>query len=178
MTTIGQRISKIIETSCITKTAFANALNITPAYVSKMINKDFVPSDRLIEDICTKFNISEKWLLDGEGDMLVPSPENAIDALTSEYSLSSLERIMLSKYLKLSEQQRASFWNFMQDSFYEYLEKNDETTHSDFAASAAPKLSIDERLAIIREQMELEERAAANLSASRRDDLDGESKVG
>ena len=56
-----ERIALLIEESGMTKTAFAQKLNITQPYVSKLL-KTGSPSDRLIEDICEQFEISEEWL--------------------------------------------------------------------------------------------------------------------
>lgn len=72
MDTISKRIVILIETKGITRTQFAEALNVAPAYVSKIINKNYMPSDRVIEDICRKYAVSEQWLRTGAGDMFVP----------------------------------------------------------------------------------------------------------
>lgn len=69
--TISERINKIIETKSIAKINFAKILNVTPAYISKIINKGAVPSDRLIDDICEKFSVNEEWLRTGNGDMFI-----------------------------------------------------------------------------------------------------------
>lgn len=69
MKEIGIRIKDVIETKSISKTDFANTLNISQAYVSKIINKGSVPSARLIEDICEKFHVNEDWLRNGNGEM-------------------------------------------------------------------------------------------------------------
>lgn len=66
MERMGERISLLIEKLGITKTAFADKLNITQPYVSKLL-KNGKPSDRLIEDICEKFNVNEDWLRNGSG---------------------------------------------------------------------------------------------------------------
>lgn len=65
--TISERILEIINQKKITRTDFANTLNITQAYVSKIINKGAIPSERLIEDICEKFSVNEEWLRTGKG---------------------------------------------------------------------------------------------------------------
>lgn len=65
--TISERILEIINKKKITRTDFANTLNITQAYVSKIINKGAIPSERLIEDICEKFGINKEWLRTGAG---------------------------------------------------------------------------------------------------------------
>ncbi len=69
MTQIGERIGKIIEEKGISNADFARILNISPAYVSKLIHHKGIPSERLLEDICEKFDVSEEWLCSGAGQM-------------------------------------------------------------------------------------------------------------
>ena len=68
---ISERIAKVIEQTGMTKTAFAEKLNITQAYVSKISIGNKVPSDRTILDICREFDVNEYWLRTGEGEMFI-----------------------------------------------------------------------------------------------------------
>ncbi len=69
MNELSNRILTILDSKQISRTEFAKELNVTQAYVSKMINKGAIPSDRLIEDICEKFGVREEWLRFGTGEM-------------------------------------------------------------------------------------------------------------
>lgn len=74
MDCLGERLGLLIEKLGITKTAFAEKLNITQPYVTKLL-RNGNPSDRLIEDICEKFNVNEDWLRTGSGgeeNMFIP----------------------------------------------------------------------------------------------------------
>ncbi len=71
MNTIGDRIDAIIKEKGITKTKFAETLCVSQAYISKITIKGSIPSERLIEDICEKFEVSKEWLLTGEGNMFI-----------------------------------------------------------------------------------------------------------
>ena len=71
MNDLSDRILILLNVEQISRTEFAKMLNVTQAYVSKMINKGAIPSDRLIEDICEKFNVREEWLRYGTGAMHV-----------------------------------------------------------------------------------------------------------
>ena len=75
MDTINKRIEMLINDLHITKTAFADKLKVTQAYISKLINVGGNPSDRLIEDICEKYNVNEEWLRSGTGEMFRIIPE-------------------------------------------------------------------------------------------------------
>ena len=74
MDAFGERIENLIKQLGITKTKFAEKLSVSQPYISKIIISGYVPSDRLIEDICEKFNANEKWLRTGEGEMFIRKP--------------------------------------------------------------------------------------------------------
>lgn len=71
METMGERISALIKHLGLTKTDFASKINLSKAYTSQICSGDRMPSDRTILDICRVFDVSERWLRDGVGDMLV-----------------------------------------------------------------------------------------------------------
>lgn len=71
MNLIGSRIEELVSTLNITKTAFAEKIKVTQPYISKLISGNGIPSDRLIEDICEKFDVDENWLRTGEGEMYI-----------------------------------------------------------------------------------------------------------
>lgn len=71
MTSIADRITECIKASGLTKTAFAERINVGQPFVSKIASGASVPSDRTISDICREFNVNELWLRTGEGDMFV-----------------------------------------------------------------------------------------------------------
>lgn len=70
MSTIADRIMEIVEANGGNMSEFARRIGVTPAYISKLNNeRDRVPSDRTISDICQEFNVNEIWLRYGEGEM-------------------------------------------------------------------------------------------------------------
>lgn len=62
------RINFLIQNLNISKTKFAERLNITPAFVSQLCAGVREPSDRTIQDICREFGCDEVWLRTGEGE--------------------------------------------------------------------------------------------------------------
>lgn len=69
MSQISKRIARVVDENCRgNKSAFARALNITPAFAAQLYNGQREPSDRTIADICQKFGVSRLWLETGEGD--------------------------------------------------------------------------------------------------------------
>ena len=70
MNTFSDRIDRLIQDKTGgNKSKFARKLNVTPAYISKLCkDKENIPSDRTIADICREFNVNEDWLRTGRGD--------------------------------------------------------------------------------------------------------------
>ncbi len=68
---LNERIKEIIQAKGMKKTAFAERLNVSQAFVSQMCSGTSQPSDRTISDICREFNVSEDWLRTGEGEMFI-----------------------------------------------------------------------------------------------------------
>lgn len=66
---ICERFSKIRAMLGMKQGDFANELKLTQGHVSDIENKRKGVSDRVIEILCLKFNISETWLRTGEGEM-------------------------------------------------------------------------------------------------------------
>ena len=68
METINDRISWCVKDSELTKTAFAEKINVGQSFISQLCSGSKTPSDRTIADICREFNISEVWLRTGDGE--------------------------------------------------------------------------------------------------------------
>ncbi len=67
--TIGSRISHLIEALGLNKSKFAAKIGISPASVSTICSGKNGVSGQTVKVICSVFDVSEKWLLDGEGEM-------------------------------------------------------------------------------------------------------------
>ncbi|BFL38664.1 helix-turn-helix transcriptional regulator [Clostridia bacterium UC5.1-1D1] len=66
MNTINDRIAYIVEQSGLSKTAFADKINVSQQYISKLIRSGN-PSNSTIADICDTFHVNREWLETGEG---------------------------------------------------------------------------------------------------------------
>ena len=88
MVGLNDRISSVIETLGMKKTAFAERLNVSQAFVSQLCSGVKQPSDRTISDICREFNVNEEWLRNGTGEMF---SEKTIDQELSEFAADLME---------------------------------------------------------------------------------------
>lgn len=76
MEALNERINTLISTLGIRKTAVADRLNVSQAFVSQLCTGKTNPSDRTISDICREFNVNEEWLRTGDGEMFKPKSRN------------------------------------------------------------------------------------------------------
>ena len=68
---LNERINAIIREKGMTKTAFADRINVSQAFVSQICSGASQPSERTIADICREFNVNEEWLRTGKGEMFI-----------------------------------------------------------------------------------------------------------
>ena len=65
---LKDRINHLIQTLNISKTKFAERLNISQGFVSQLCGGAREPSDRTIQDICREFGCNDVWLRPGEAE--------------------------------------------------------------------------------------------------------------
>lgn len=80
---MNNRIVQLRKSREWTQDEFAEKMGISKNYVSLIENGKKKPSDRLISDICREFNVNEKWLRDGIGDMY-DIPDDEVASVVSE----------------------------------------------------------------------------------------------
>ena len=125
MDAFGERIENLIKQLGITKTKFAEKLSVSQPYISKIIISGYVPSDRLIEDICEKFNANEKWLRTGEGEMFIRKTRSEtiadfmVDMLNEEEP--SYKRRLIEALAELSTDE----WKLLENITLKKKEKKD-----------------------------------------------------
>ena len=76
MNHLNERINYLIKSLGMKKTAFAEKLNVSQAFVSQLCSGVKQPSERTIQDICTKFNVNEEWIRTGKGEIFIRLSRN------------------------------------------------------------------------------------------------------
>lgn len=115
MGNINDRIAMVVEKSNLSKTAFAERINVSQQYISKL-TKQGIPSDRTIADICREFNVSEIWLRTGEGEMFIQlsDDEEFLQIMTDiQVSDDPFIRSILKAYWLLSDEKKAVIREFV-----------------------------------------------------------------
>lgn len=128
MDTISARIAAVIKASGLTKTAFAERLNVSQSFVSRLAVGASVPSDRTIADICREFNVNEHWLRTGEGEMFSTlSREEEITKFAMEIIRdpdSEFQRQLLTTMARLEPAQ----WKLMEQILDQLLQQRQQST--------------------------------------------------
>lgn len=106
MNELNERISHIIESLGMKKTAFAERLNVSQAFVSQLCSGVKQPSERTLMDICREFRVNYLWLKEGKGDMFTSTPQSVVDELAEDYHLDDVDKKIIEKYLELDDEQR------------------------------------------------------------------------
>lgn len=101
MNTINDRIAFLVSELGISKTKFAERLNISPSFVTRICAGDKTPSDRTISDICREFNVSLAWLEDGVGEMYVQRSANEELALLVSNIMSDADDSFRKRFISL-----------------------------------------------------------------------------
>lgn len=139
MSEMSKRISACLKKSGLTKTAFGKRIGTSQSFVSQMCSGVSTPSVRTIKNICREFGISEEWLLDGKGEMLLPqSREDEIRDMVEQFmpdQPADFKRRLVSVLSRLSEEQ----WEAME----EYARAL--AVHSDSPSTHSTKLYIAAR---------------------------------
>lgn len=69
--TQGERVKEARKSLNLTLEKFGERLGVTKVAISNIENGNRSLTDQMQKSICREFNISEKWLRDGTGDMFV-----------------------------------------------------------------------------------------------------------
>ena len=119
---MSERISYIVENSGLTKTAFAEKINLSQPYVSNLCTGAKAPSDRTITDICREFDVRESWLRTGEGEPFIEkSREDNISAFMG--SILSGEPDFRQRFIAVLSRMTPEEWAILEKKVLELAEE-------------------------------------------------------
>lgn len=94
---------------------FGQKIGLKNGAISWMEKEGNTITKQNIKIICDTFNVSENWLLNGEGDMFRPADEpDILDRLQQELKLTSQEMEIIRTFVELSPEQRRMGIEFVQ----------------------------------------------------------------
>ena len=110
---MNERIKKLRKALDLTQQAFADRIGIRQNTIAKYETNRGTPTTSVISLIVREFNVSEKWLRTGEGEMFNQSVESTVDRLCAELHASELESGIIRAYFRIDPRIREPFMQRM-----------------------------------------------------------------
>ena len=117
--TVNERLSVLIKELGLTKTSFAKRINVSSQFISSVCSGSTSPSARTIVDICREYNVSERWLRTGEGEMFVSRSREELIAETVGRILTGdneIKRRWISVLCRMPDE----YWDMLDDLVTRY----------------------------------------------------------
>ena len=112
---INHRIKSLRKHMSMNQNEFGSKIGLSQRAVSWMEKEGNTVIPQNIKIICDTFNVSEDWLLNGEGEMFRPADEpDILDRLQQELKLTSQEVEIIRTFVELSPEQRRMGIEFVQ----------------------------------------------------------------
>ncbi len=111
--TINERIKHLRKSLSLNQTDFGGKIGIKVSQASYIEKVGNPVSPRVIQLICTTFNISEKWLVEGKGDMYVSTEDAIIEKVSQMYDLTPQQEAFARKWLQLPTDVRESVLDYV-----------------------------------------------------------------
>lgn len=108
-----ERIRKLRRTLDLTQQSFGERIGIKRNTVANYETGRNEPVASVISLICREFNVSEKWLRTGEGEMFQPTQKNELDALIKRYNLTDADKFLIENYLELKPDSKKAIIDFI-----------------------------------------------------------------
>lgn len=104
--TANERVRELRKSLNLSQTKFGEKLGVSKDVVVNIELERVELKELMLNLICKTFNVNPLWILDGQGEMFVDTPNILIDNLAVEYNLNPTEKKIISNFVNLSESER------------------------------------------------------------------------
>lgn len=111
--TLQERVIKVRNDAGLNQAEFGEKLNLGKSLISLAESGKRNYTDRVLSDICDKFNVNPDWLRTGEGEPYNETIPAIMKLLKAEYNLDELDVKIIEKYLELSPIERQVFKDYI-----------------------------------------------------------------
>lgn len=164
--TQGERIKEVRKFLGLTLEKFGEKLGVGKTAISKLEKDERNLTDQMAKSICREFSINEEWLRTGSGEMRIPVEDEAVaavsDLVEKNNPLYDIIKGIMIAYQKLDGTSREVIDQFISDAIVQRGHPEESPAP---AAADLPKLSINEKTALFRQELEREEKVAAGSQA-------------
>lgn len=158
--TQGERVREVRKSLGLTLEKFGEKIGMKKNSVSQIENGKNNVTDANVKAICREFNISEEWLRTGSGEMRIPVEDEAVAAVSDLVEKSNplydvIKGIMIA-YQKLDGPSREVIDQFILDAISQ--RGRPEAVPEPTGPEDLAELSIDEKVALYRQELEREKK--------------------
>lgn len=125
---------------------FGGKIRFSRSHVSSLENGARELTDRIINDICREYDVSENWLRTGKGEMFIQPDTFSLDEYAKKSNLTELEIAIMKGYMDLDRGVRETLLNHVEKLF---------SGRTETAATVEDKIEseVDKELGILRQEM-------------------------
>lgn len=109
---MNERIKLLRRFLNLTQQEFADRIGVKRNTIANYETGRNDPIDSVVSLICREFGVNETWLRTGEGDMMDPQADNALENLAREKGLSPAEVVLIEKFLNLKPEVRRALVDY------------------------------------------------------------------
>ena len=113
-----KRLKEIRKQLGLTQAEFGIRLGVTNSAVAYIEKGKRNLTEQMLLAICREYNVSEKWLRTGEGEMFIVTENALLDQIAKKYNLDALDRAMTETYYKLSKDHKEAVKSYLIQAIY------------------------------------------------------------
>lgn len=110
--TINARIKQVRKSLKLNQADFGEQIALAQTYLSQIERGDREVTEKILKLVCFQFNVSERWLRTGEGNMFEESSDSLISQLCEKYKLDDMARVLLETFISMPQNERDAVMNF------------------------------------------------------------------
>ena len=158
------RIKKLRKALDLTQQEFADRIGIKRNTIANYETGRNDPIDSVISLICREFNVNEKWLRFGDGEMFKAAPSCALDALSNTYHLTYGEYVLIEKFVNMKPESRQIIMDYIVEVAAAF--GNQDAPVEPHAPAFPGSIDIDAEVAAYRAALEDQEKVGGGSSVS------------
>lgn len=110
---ICQRIRTLRKDLKLSQKEFGEKIGVSRDVIGNIEYQRVDPTELIIKQICSSFNVNYFWLTEGEGEMYDGFPDVLLNDLKQEFDLEDLDMRIIKGYLSLDKKDREIVNNFL-----------------------------------------------------------------
>ena len=149
------RLKELRKQLGLTMEEFGSKLGVRETTISSLENGINNLTEQMILSICNVYNVNDKWLRYGKGEMFIESKESHLAELAKQYALDDMEVKIVEAFLELSPDKRAAIKEYVSVLAKSFADKSEEEIIQE---------RIDKEVEEYRRELELEARVGEKSS--------------